>query len=68
MTTLIYASKNGHLETAKLLIANGADVNNRGEDEDKFTPLIYASKNGHPEVVKLLINKGADVNARDERG
>jgi ankyrin repeat protein len=60
MTALMYASQNGHLETAKLLIDKGADVNSK----DGMTALMYAAQNGHLEIAKLLIDEGADVNAK----
>jgi len=55
-TALHYAAKAGQIAVAKLLIANGADVN-AGE----WTPLqeaAYYSK----EMVELLLAKGADIN------
>jgi len=57
-TALHYAAKAGQIAVAKLLIANGADVNvNAGE----WTPLqeaAYYSK----EMVELLLAKGANIN------
>jgi len=56
-TALCSAAKAGQIAVAKLLIANGADVN-AGE----WTPLqeaAYRSK----EMVELLLAKGADINA-----
>ena len=41
-TSLIYAARYGHKNVAKLLIANGADVNLRDGGKDKYTPLYYA--------------------------
>ena len=52
----------GQKEIAKLLIANGADVNTK--NKDSTTPLHQASLGGHKEVAELLIGKGADVNAK----
>ena len=60
MNNLMYASYYGHLEVVKLLILNGADVN---DIINGYSSLIYASMNGFREVVKLLILNGADVNA-----
>jgi ankyrin repeat protein len=57
-TALHYAAKAGQIAVAKLLIANGADVNAGGE----WTPLqeaAYYSK----EMVELLLAKGANINA-----
>eukprot|EP00972_Heterocapsa_arctica_P035152 5175096-Heterocapsa_arctica.AAC.1 len=52
------ASKNGHLEVARLLCEAGAD-------KDKARPhgataLYAASESGHLEVVRLLCEAGAD--------
>ena len=78
---LFIASKNGHIEVAKLLLERGADI----ESKDRWgkTPLIegiflkylfnlnylsflfIASRYGHIGVVKLLIEKGAMINSND---
>lgn len=57
-----------NIEIIKLLIENGADVNQT--NEHKSTPLHYAVelKNKGTEIIKLLIDKGADVNAKDSAG
>ena len=57
---LIDAARYGDLETVKLLIENGADIN--AKDEDGYTVLMHASFNGYLEIVKYLIEKGANVN------
>ena len=59
-TPLIEAAYNGHVETVKLLIDRGADVNLKGEAW--YGPLHAAAMGGHVEVVKLLLGNGADVN------
>ncbi|MBR4508599.1 MAG: ankyrin repeat domain-containing protein [Elusimicrobiaceae bacterium] len=51
-----------YIETVKLLIAKGADVNIK--DDYGRTPIFNASE----EKVKLLIAAGADVNVRDVSG
>jgi ankyrin repeat protein len=60
------AADRGDLESARLLIENGADPNIPCSDE--ITPLITAASKGFDEIVKLLIKKGADTDARDDRG
>ena len=71
--TAAYHSNN--LETAKMLLKAGADVN--GRDEVGSTPLLYAvwranSKNEGadkmPELINLLLSAGADPNAKNENG
>jgi ankyrin repeat protein/predicted TIM-barrel fold metal-dependent hydrolase len=56
-TALCYTAKAGQIAVAKLLIANGADVN-AGE----WTPLQEAAYHSR-EMVELLLAKGADINA-----
>ena len=60
-TALHVAAKNGHVDVAKVLIQNGADVN--AVEKDKWTALHLAARNGHVDVAKVLIQNGADVNA-----
>jgi hypothetical protein len=59
--TLHQAASAGDLASVKLLIENGADVN---ETVGGFTPLHKAAERGRKDVVELLIQKGADVNAK----
>jgi len=46
------AAKEGHAEVAKLLLANGADVNVKSREGK--TALMYAEENDHTEIVALL--------------
>ncbi len=54
------------LEALKMLIANGADVNQPGAYG--YTPLIAAARKGNLECVKLLLNSGADPNKPNSAG
>jgi ankyrin repeat protein len=54
------------LETVKLLLDKGADVNAR--DQINSSPLLWAAGFGKPETVGFLITKGADVKATDDNG
>ncbi|KAJ9445163.1 putative ankyrin repeat protein R911 [Diplonema papillatum] len=58
-TALSAASRNGHSEVVKELIAAGAKVDVPGDYGS--TALSAASGNGHSEVVKELIAAGAKV-------
>ena len=49
----------GNAELARLLLDNGANVNDG--DFISGTPLIAAVNNDHPDVVRLLLARGADV-------
>ena len=68
-TVLHYAASNGHLETVKSLVENGASLTARSTNESyrQFhdrTALHYAAEAGHLAVVQYLVENGADVNAR----
>lgn len=56
-------SKND-VETARRMIAAGADVNAPYDDHDYS--ILTACCNGNYELVRLLIDSGADVNVRDK--
>ncbi len=63
---LILASRGGHLEIVKALIANGANVNHQNNYGN--TALIEASSKNHLEIVKALIANGANVNLQNNNG
>ncbi len=63
---LITASRAGHTERVKALLASGADVN--AKDKDGVPAFMVAAMNGHTETVKALMAAGADVNAKDNNG
>ena len=52
----------GDYEAAKILLAHGINVNQKGEEG--FTPLHQACSFGHKEIVQLLLDNGADPLAR----
>jgi len=56
----------GNLEMVKLLVANGADVNQK--NVRGATALMAAAIDGIPSVVRYLLEQGADVNASDKDG
>ncbi|MBT3470735.1 MAG: ankyrin repeat domain-containing protein, partial [Opitutae bacterium] len=59
------AAARGHAEKVKLLIAAGADLNQRKDIDAHETPLLEAAFMGQPETVKLLLDSGANASLRD---
>ena len=65
-TALLFAAREGLLETARLLVAGGADVNAvSGDGKDALGMAIF---NGHYDVAALLIDSGSRVDQADARG
>jgi len=60
---LMFASLNGQLELAKLLISRGADVNKPG-----WAPLHYAATRGNLSVMVLLLDNHAYIDASSPNG
>ncbi|KAH6994625.1 ankyrin repeat-containing domain protein [Fusarium venenatum] len=52
-TPLLFATRNGHLAIARLLVENGADPNSK--DRFGYTPLDWATKNSHSKIVQLFM-------------
>ena len=59
-TPLHFAARQGDLESARLLLDSGANVNAR--TVDGLTALLVATVRGHTTLAKLLLEKGADPN------
>lgn len=66
MLELYNAAQNGELDLVKLLISEGANVNEANEFGD--TPLGTACYFGHSEIARLLIVNKADIHAADDGG
>jgi len=66
MTALLYAAREGHLDTAKALVEGGADIN--VVNGDKFSPLVMAITNGHFDLAKYLLDHGADPKLAAQSG
>ena len=62
---LVNAAQDGNVETVKMLLAAGVDVNAR-DKYYKQTALYEAVVSGSPETVFALLSAGADVNARPD--
>lgn len=62
-TALMIVSLNGDLESAKLLVERGAEINRPG-----WTPLHYAAAGGHLAVIQYLLDKNAYIDAQSPNG
>jgi ankyrin repeat protein len=62
-TPLLFAAREGDLESARLLVAAGADVNDRAAQGISAT--VLAAHSGNGELVDFLLEKGADPNAAE---
>ncbi len=60
-TALLFAARSGDVESARLLIAAGADVHDTAADGN--TALVIAAHSGHGSLAALLLRAGADPNA-----
>jgi len=58
LTPLLYAAREGALDSARVLAAAGADLNIT--EPDGISPVIMALINGHYDVAALLLEAGAD--------
>lgn len=67
MTALLFAARDGNLETVRVLLDSGADVNAVNESE-KTSPLVMAILNGHYDVASFLLSRGADPNLVNTSG
>lgn len=65
-TPLLYATREGHEDVAKLLLDAGAAIEKA--DADGVTPLLMAVLNGHLPLAQMLIARGANVNVSDWYG
>ncbi|MGH9145303.1 MAG: ankyrin repeat domain-containing protein [Vicinamibacterales bacterium] len=66
LSPLLYAARDGRLETARILVTAGADVNQA--DANGITPLVMAISNNHVDVARFLMDHGAEINASDWYG
>jgi ankyrin repeat protein len=65
-TPLLFAARVGDLETARLLIAKGADVNEATEEDG--SALVIATAAGHEQLALFLLENGANPNAAGANG
>ncbi len=65
-TPLHLASREGHVDAARILVGHGADVT--VQDKSGWSPLHQASARGHVELARILVGHGTDVTAQDKSG
>jgi ankyrin repeat protein len=66
LTALTYATRANSLESVKVLLAAGVDVNQASGYG--WTPLLVATQNRFYQLGSFLIDKGADVNKTNKGG
>ncbi|MEE8128946.1 MAG: ankyrin repeat domain-containing protein [Vicinamibacterales bacterium] len=60
-TPLLFAARSGDLESARLLVAAGANVEDATADGNRA--LVIAAHSGHGSLAAFLLDEGADPNA-----
>ncbi len=66
LTALILATREGGIESMKVLLDAGAPINQQSANGN--TPLIVAAMNGNAETINFLLARGADVNLANGQG
>ncbi|MBM3776749.1 MAG: hypothetical protein FJW23_00730 [Acidimicrobiia bacterium] len=59
-TPILYAARHGVVESARLLVEAGANVNDLGAEGT--SALLVATHSNHPEMALFLLDQGADPN------
>lgn len=59
-TALTYASAGGFVDVVKVLLKEGANIEDH--NENGHTPLMEAASAGHVEVARVLLEYGAGIN------
>jgi len=69
-TALFYASANGFVQVAAVLLRAGAepDARRQGKEGHGLTPLMEAAGTGHREIATLLLEANATIDLRDDDG
>jgi ankyrin repeat protein len=66
LTPLVFAAREGDLQSAKALVDAGADVNQT--TEYGWTPLLTATNNRHYKLARYLIERGGNANIANKGG
>ena len=65
-TALLFAAQQGDVESARILLEAGADVNET--TPEGLSVLLVAIDSGHESLARFLVEKGANPNAADSSG
>jgi len=65
-TPLLFAARVGDLDTARVLLAAGANVNDRTAEDG--SALVVATASGHEQLAQFLLENGANPNVADALG
>lgn len=60
LTPMLFAARQGAIESAKVLLDSGADIN-APEKDYGFTPLLEAIFNDHYDLAAFLVDRGASL-------
>ena len=66
-TALHYAAREGHIQSARVLVEGGADVN-QVTGGDQSSPMLVAVINGNYDLARMLLEHGADPNIASDDG
>src|SRR5215831_6258087 len=66
LTALLFATRQGSLDTVRVLVAAGANISHASADGS--SPLLVAVQNGHYEIGRFLLEHGADPNRANDKG
>ena len=66
LTALVFAAREGDIDSAKALVGRGAKINQT--TEYGWTPLLTAINNRNYALAQMLIDRGADVNLANKGG
>jgi len=67
LTPLLFAVRQGSVESVQALLKAGADINQVSEG-DHTSPLLMATINGRFDLAKLLLDKGANAKITSDAG
>ena len=67
LTPLLFAAREGNMETVKTLLAAGAPIGQESAG-DHTSPMLMAAINGHFDIAKLLLERGASPNQMSDAG